>query len=51
MSYAGGGTYNLSVTADDFKKAEKILKQITETVIEFIEERDGIVSFKRVELK
>ncbi len=49
VRYAGGGTYNITVTADDYKNAEKILKEVSDSAVEFIEKKEGIVSFKRVE--
>jgi len=49
IKYLGGGSYNITVTADDYKQAEKILKNMSETVIKLIEEKHGTVKFKRVE--
>ncbi len=49
IKYAGGGTYNVMVTADDYKQAEKILKDVSDASIKFIEKKQGIASFKRIE--
>jgi translation initiation factor 2 subunit 1 len=47
LKYGGGGTYNLSVTADDYKQAEKLLKEIIDSITSSM--KNGEVSFKRVE--
>ena len=49
IKYNGGGTYNIIVEEEDYKKAEQLLKQCTEGIIETIEKVDGKVSFKRKE--
>ena len=49
IRYGGGGDYNIIVTADDYKQAEKILKNVTEAAIKFMEKKQGIASFKRIE--
>jgi|TARA_Y100000310_G_C20560164_1_gene752657 translation initiation factor 2 subunit 1 len=51
LKYAGGGTYNISVTADDYKQAEKLLKDSTDIVIKEIESKGGEANFKRIEAK
>jgi|APSaa5957512622_1039677.scaffolds.fasta_scaffold45181_3 translation initiation factor 2 subunit 1 len=51
LKYAGGGTYNISVTEDDYKKAEKLLKDSTDIMIQDIESKGGEGSFKRIETK
>lgn len=49
VKYVGGGKYSISVTSEDFKHAEKILKEMTETAISIVEKKDGVASFKRTE--
>jgi translation initiation factor 2 subunit 1 len=49
INYKGAGKYNIIVTAPDYKQAEKILKQKTESVIKFVEKKKGVVSFEREE--
>ncbi|TKJ16968.1 hypothetical protein CEE44_00325 [Candidatus Woesearchaeota archaeon B3_Woes] len=49
IRYGGGGDYNIIITADDYKGAEKILKNVTESAINFMEKNKGVASFKRIE--
>ena len=49
IKYSGGGNYKISVTAPDYKEAEKILKKSTESAIKFIEKNKGAAVFKRIE--
>jgi len=49
IKYEGGGTYKVSVKAKDYKTAENVLKQVTETAIESIEKEKGIGTFLRKE--
>jgi len=49
IKYAGGGIYNVVVTAPDYKEAEMILKKSNSSAIEFLEKKEGIASFKRAE--
>lgn len=49
INYAGSGKYDIAVTAEDYKKAEKILKQKKEAVINFMEKNKGIAVFERKE--
>jgi translation initiation factor 2 subunit 1 len=51
LKYAGGGTFNISVTEEDYKKAEKLLKDTTDLVIKETEAKDGVANFKRIEAK
>lgn len=51
VKYAGGGAFNIIITTDDFKQAEKILKDITDSVTVFMEKKDGISEFVRKEIK
>lgn len=47
--YSGGGKYNITVKAEDYKKAEKILEEATKAALDFIEENKGIGEFVREE--
>ena len=49
ISYGGSGRYNVVVTAPDYKTAEKLLKQKTESVIKFMEKSKGTAEFIREE--
>ena len=49
IKYLGAGTYNVTVTAKDYKEAEKLLKDATEKALEFVRENDGQGEFARVE--
>lgn len=49
--YSGGGRYRVIVKADDYKQAEKIIKQCTETAIEYVQKHHGIGTFERAEAK
>jgi translation initiation factor 2 subunit 1 len=49
ISYAGGGKYNVVVHSDNFKDAEKMLKDATETAITVAEKAKAKVDFKREE--
>ncbi|MFC1768412.1 translation initiation factor IF-2 subunit alpha [Nanoarchaeota archaeon] len=45
--YAGSGTYKVTVTASDYKEAEKILEKATEEALEYIHKKKGFGEFKR----
>ena len=47
VSYIGAPKYRLSVTAPDFKSAEKILKPILEDTQKNIEKNKGTFKFTR----
>jgi translation initiation factor 2 subunit 1 len=47
IKYLGGGNYGVEVEAKDFKKAEKILKSVTDEVLGFIESKRGEGEFVR----
>jgi len=49
IKYLGAGSYNVTVTAKDYKEAEKLLKEATEKALEFVRENDGQGEFARVE--
>jgi len=49
VRYLGGGNYNLTVEAPDFKEAEKILKKACDSAIGFMEENNGKAEFKRTD--
>lgn len=46
--YQGGGRYAVSVTAPDYKEAEKTLKEAVDTVTQVIE-ANGVVRFERTD--
>ncbi|MBW2976569.1 translation initiation factor IF-2 subunit alpha [Candidatus Woesearchaeota archaeon] len=47
IKYSGGGFYNITATAGDYKKAEKILKEASEKALEHIRKSDGEGEFIR----
>jgi len=47
ITYAGGGRYNLTVMATDYKTAEKVLSKATTTAIDMIEKKSGMGEFVR----
>lgn len=47
IKYLGAGSYKISVTAADFKTAEKILNNATTQAIEYVEKNEGVGSFIR----
>ncbi len=47
--YAGSGKYMLSVVSFDFKNAEKILNDVSESIIKETESLGGTASFKKLE--
>ncbi len=49
VTYAGAGTYNISVTAKNYKDAETLLNDYTDPTVKFIEDKEGIVKFIRKE--
>ena len=49
IKYTGAGTHHIVVTSDDFKKAEKILKEISEKVLGYAEKHKAVAEFKRQE--
>lgn len=49
IKYLGSGTYGVSVVAKDYKQAEKMLKQVTEPAIEYVQKHDGSGEFVRTE--
>jgi len=49
IKYLGAGSYNVIVTAKDYKEAEKLLKEASEKALEFVRENDGQGEFVRVE--
>jgi len=48
IKYLGGGSYSLSVTGSSYKEAEKMLKEISESILGKIEASNGIGEFARV---
>ncbi|MEK6949888.1 MAG: hypothetical protein AABX34_06710, partial [Nanoarchaeota archaeon] len=48
IKYLGGGSYSLSVTGSNYKEAEKMLKDISESILGQIEASNGIGEFARV---
>ena len=51
MSYLGAPKYRLSIIAQDFKTAEKILKPILEKIEKNIVKQSGTFKFSREESK
>ena len=51
LHYIGGGKYQIKVTAEDYKKAEDILKKSTEAAIGFVKAMDGEGSFVRKDVE
>ncbi|MBN2014878.1 MAG: translation initiation factor IF-2 subunit alpha [Candidatus Altiarchaeota archaeon] len=47
VSYISAPVYRINVTAEDYKTAEKILKNSTEEGIKYLEEHNGIGEFHR----
>ena len=47
IKYLGGGSYNISVTSNNYKEAEKMLKEISESILGQIEASNGIGEFAR----
>ncbi|MFC1728640.1 hypothetical protein ACFLZ7_04240 [Nanoarchaeota archaeon] len=45
--YLGAGNYKVTVTADDFKTAEKMLDSATTEAIEYAEKNEGSGNFAR----
>ena len=51
ITYLGAPKYRLSVTAQDFKSAEKIMKPVLEEIQQSIEKKKGSFKFTREESK
>ena len=51
ITYLGAPKYRLSITAEDFKTAEKLLKPIIEEIQKNIEKKNGSFKFSREESK
>jgi len=49
IKYLGAGSYNIIISAKDYKGAEKVLKNATEQAVEYIKENDGQGEFIRLE--
>lgn len=49
IKYLGAGSYSVVVNAKDYKKAEKILEEVTETALEHVKKTDGEGEFIRIE--
>jgi len=49
IKYLGAGTYNIQITAKNYKDAEKIIKNSTEKAIEIVSKEGGEGSFVRQE--
>jgi len=49
ITYAGAGSYNLVVTAPDYKIAEKILKSSADSALKLIEKLGGEGTFERTD--
>ena len=51
ITYLGAPKYRISITAEDFKSAEKSLKPILEEIQTNIEKKKGLFKFTREESK
>jgi len=49
VTYLGAGAYSVSVASDDYKEAEKILKQKINKVEKYMEQNKGVFSFEKKE--
>ena len=49
IKYKGNGTYHLTVKSDDFKKAEKMMKDAVDKTIAYAEKHKAVAEFKRQE--
>jgi len=49
LSYKGGGAYRLVIEAEDYKEAEKIMENLSSTIIEGFTKKGGQASFARQE--
>jgi len=49
VTYAGGGAYNIVITAPDYKTAEKLMKSSSDSALKLIEKLGGEGSFKRID--
>ena len=47
INYLGSGTYRFMVTADEYKDAEKILKNASDAAIKIVEKNQGTAEFSR----
>ncbi len=46
IKYRGRGEYNVMVSSEDFKEAEKTLKEFTSSIIEFMEKNNSSAEFE-----
>ncbi len=49
IKYLGAGKYKLDITSEDYKTAEKILKDSVDPILKFVKQHDGIAEFMREE--
>jgi translation initiation factor 2 subunit 1 len=49
VKYLGAGSYNISITAKEYKGAEKLLKDAIDKAIEHVQKHDGTGEFQRAE--
>ena len=49
IKYLGAGSYNVRVNAKDYKEAEKLIKEVTEEAIGYVEKNEGNGEFIRME--
>ena len=47
ISYLGSGLYRFMIKAPDYKEAEKLMKNATESAINFVAKNDGTAEFSR----
>jgi translation initiation factor 2 subunit 1 len=49
IKYKGAGIYTISIKSDDYKKAEKVLKEATENAAEEAKKQKAVFEFKKIE--
>lgn len=49
VKYLGAGKYKVDVVKEDYKSAEKMLKDSTDNIVKFIKQHDGNAEFVRAE--
>ncbi|MEM4263827.1 MAG: S1 RNA-binding domain-containing protein [Candidatus Woesearchaeota archaeon] len=49
IKYKGAGTYSITIKSDDYKAAEKALKQAVDEMLKYAKEHKAIAEFTRIE--